>query len=127
MPGSSGLNAPEKAFGDQHAEGVVYRLKRDGSYLGPDGLGHGVGRDVGLTRNRPQDSQSLGRHLDTALPKEVSGVGDHEQTIYQIMDSLQYLTATPYVHEYDPIGAVYPLSGTAHLDVCGGRSGRSTT
>jgi hypothetical protein len=70
--GSSGLNAADKAFGGQHAEGVVYRLKRDGSNLGPDGLGHGVGRDVGLTRDRPQDSQSLGRHLNTALPKEVS-------------------------------------------------------
>ena len=62
---------------DAVAEGVVHRLVRDGTDLDSDGFGHGVGRDVGLTHDRPQDSQSLGRDLNTALPKEVSGVGGH--------------------------------------------------
>ena len=81
-----GLNAPDEAFGDQDAEGVVHRLERDGADLGPDGLGHAVGRDVGLTRDRPQDSQSLGRDLNTALPKEVSRVGGHGDRVDQIFD-----------------------------------------
>ena len=36
-----------------------------------------VGRDVGLTRDRPQDRQSLGRDLNAALTKEISRVGGH--------------------------------------------------
>jgi hypothetical protein len=50
------LNAPEEAFGDQDAERVVNRLERDGTNLDPDDLGNAVGRDVGLTCYRPQDS-----------------------------------------------------------------------
>jgi len=65
------LNAPDQAFGDQDGEGIVHRLERDGADLGPDDLGHAVGGDVGLTRYRPQDGQSLGGYLDTALSKEV--------------------------------------------------------
>ena len=53
--GSGGLDAPEQAFGDQDAEGVVHRLERDGADLGPDGLGHGVGRDVGVAGNGAQN------------------------------------------------------------------------
>jgi len=83
---SGGLNAPDEAFGDQDAEGVVNRLERDGPDLGPDDLGHFVGRDVGLTRDRPQDSQSLGRDLNTALPKEVSRVSSHTGTIDQTIE-----------------------------------------
>jgi len=83
---AGGLNAPDKVLGDQDAEGVVHRLERDGTDLGPDGLGHGVGRDVGLARDRPQDSQSLGRHLDTALPKEVSRVSCHAFRVDQFFD-----------------------------------------
>jgi hypothetical protein len=52
----------------------------------PGGLCHGVGRDVGLTRYRPQDSQSLGRHLNTALPKEVSRVSRHSIRVDQFLD-----------------------------------------
>jgi hypothetical protein len=81
-----GLNATDEAFGDQDAEGVVHRLERDGADLGPDDLGHAISRDVGLTRHRPQDSQSLGRDLDTALPKEVSRVSVHIDTIHPIID-----------------------------------------
>ena len=83
---AGGLNAPDKVLGDQDAEGVVHRLERDGTDLGPDGLGHGVGRDVGLTGNRPQDSQSLRRHLDTALTKKFSRVSGHAASIGQLFD-----------------------------------------
>jgi hypothetical protein len=40
----------------------------------------------GLTRYRTQDSQSLGRHLDTALPKEVSRVSCHPFSVDQLFD-----------------------------------------
>jgi hypothetical protein len=59
---------------DQDAERVVHRLERDRADLGSDDVGHGVGCDVGLARDRPQDSQTLGRDLDAALAEEVCGV-----------------------------------------------------
>jgi len=43
-----GLNATEKAFGDEHAEGVVHRLQRNGADPGSHRIGHRVGRNVGL-------------------------------------------------------------------------------
>jgi hypothetical protein len=43
---SGELNAPDKTFGNQHAEGVVHGLERDGADLGPDGLCHGVSGNV---------------------------------------------------------------------------------
>jgi hypothetical protein len=73
------LNAPDEPLGDQDSERVVHRLERDGTDLSPDGLGHGVGRDVWLTRDRLQDSQSLGRDLNTVLPKQLSRV--HEDIV----------------------------------------------
>ena len=78
-----GLNAPDEAFGDQNPEGVVHRLERDGADLGADDLGHGVGCDVGLTRYRAQNGQSLGRDLNAALTKENSRVPDHAEMITQ--------------------------------------------
>jgi len=74
------LNAPDETFGDQDAEGVVHRLERDGSDLGPDDFGHAVGRDVRLPGDRPQDSQSLGRDLNATLTKEVSRLKGHVAT-----------------------------------------------
>ena len=76
---SGGLNAPDQSLGDQEAEGVVDRLQRDGTDLGPDDLGHGVGRDVGLTRDRAQDRQPLGGDLNTAFTKEVRRIGNHRR------------------------------------------------
>jgi hypothetical protein len=73
------LNAPDEAFGDQEPQGVVHRLERDGADLRSDDVGHPVGRDVGLTRDRPQDSQSLGSDLNTVLTKEVSRVSRHDR------------------------------------------------
>ena len=58
-------------------QGVVHRLQRDGTDLGPDDLGHGVGRDVRLTRDRPQHRQPLGRHLNTAFTKKRRRIGHH--------------------------------------------------
>ena len=81
-----GLNAPEEPFGDQETEGVVHRLERDGPDLGPDGLGHAIGRDVGLASDRPEHRQSLCRHLDAALPKQISRVRDHTDRVNQILD-----------------------------------------
>jgi hypothetical protein len=65
------LNAPDQTFDDKEAESVVHRLERYRTDLGPDGLGHGVGRDVRLARYSPKNCQALGGNLNTTLPKEV--------------------------------------------------------
>jgi len=57
-----------------------------GADLGPDRLGHGVGRDVGLSRHRAQDRQALRRHLETVLSEEISRCEGHDSTSYQIID-----------------------------------------
>jgi hypothetical protein len=67
---SRGLNAPDEALGNQQRQGVVHRLQRDGTDPGPHDLGHGVGRDMRLTRDRPQYRQPLSRHLDAAFTKK---------------------------------------------------------
>ena len=71
------MNAPNQAFGDQDAKRVVHRLERNRADLGPDGFGHGVGCDVGLTRYNPQDGQSLGGDLNAASTKEIGGIDCH--------------------------------------------------
>ena len=68
---SSRLDAPQDALFDQHAEGVVYRLARDGADLGPDDSSHIVCRAVGATGHRSQYGQTLGRDLDTVLAKKI--------------------------------------------------------
>lgn len=75
--GPGGLNAPDEAFGDQEAEGVLHGLERNGPDLGPDELRHAVGADVGLPSDRPQDGQALGRDLNATLTKEVCRLGGH--------------------------------------------------
>jgi hypothetical protein len=79
------LNAPDEAFGNQDAQGVVHRLQRDRPDLAPDNIGYAVGRDVGLTCDRPQHSQSLGGDLNTTLAKKISGVGAHAQQSRSIL------------------------------------------
>jgi hypothetical protein len=71
------LNAPDETLGGHQTERVVDRLERDGADLGPDRLGYAIDRDVGMTRDRPEDSQTLGRNLDSALPKQVGGLVRH--------------------------------------------------
>ena len=71
------LDAPDEPFGNQDAERVVHRLERDGTDLGPNGIGHAVSCDVRPTSNRPQHSQPLSRYLNTVLPEEVCRVNHH--------------------------------------------------
>jgi hypothetical protein len=57
------------------------RLERDSSYLGTHGLGHGVGRHVGLTRDGPQDGQALAGDPVAVLTEQVGRVGGHTWTL----------------------------------------------
>ena len=75
--GAGRLNAPDEAFSGEEAKGVVDRLERDGTDLGSDCLGDIVGREVRLTRDRPQDRQSLGRDLNPTLTKKLSRIVGH--------------------------------------------------
>jgi hypothetical protein len=75
------LNAPQKAFRYQDAERVVDRLHRDRADFGSHRIGHGIGGNVRFARDCPQDRQSLGSYLDAALPKEISRVANHGDTI----------------------------------------------
>jgi len=65
----SGLNAPQEASVGEDAEGVVHRLARDGTDLGPHGVVDVVRRAVGPTGHRPQHGQTLSRDLQT-VPAE---------------------------------------------------------
>jgi hypothetical protein len=58
-------------------------LARDRTDLGPDDLGHGIGRGMGLTGDGPQDSQPLGRHLDAVLTEKVCRVLFHGKSLDQ--------------------------------------------
>jgi hypothetical protein len=80
------LNAPDEAFSDHQAKGVVHRLERDGADFRPDDLGRGIGRDVRSTRDGPQNSQALGCDLNTALTKTVSWVNGHGNRLDQVFD-----------------------------------------
>src|SRR5262245_46573767 len=91
---SGGLNAPDESFGDQDAECVVHRLKRDGPDLGPHDLSHQVGGDVRLSGDRTEDSQPLGGDLDAALAKEIGRAGQ-DARVTQIFESLKYPVAPP--------------------------------
>lgn len=79
------LNAPDEPVVDEHAEGVVDGLARDGSDVDAGDLGHAVGGDVGTSRHRAQDGQALSCHVDTALTKEVSRTEGHDSRLYQYL------------------------------------------
>jgi hypothetical protein len=81
-----GLNAPDEAGGDQDAQGVVHRLERDGTDLGPGDLSYAVGCAMGPAGYGPQDGQSLGRDLNATLTKEVSRVDSHAKSLDQFID-----------------------------------------
>jgi hypothetical protein len=83
---SGGLNTPDETFGGQDAEGVVDGLDRDGANLRADDLDHAVGRDVRLTRDGPQDSQSLRGDLNTTLPKKISWVVAHDGSLAHFLE-----------------------------------------
>ena len=61
------LDAPDETFLNQHSQGVVDRLPGDGPYLSANIIGNVVSRAVRPLRDRPQDGQSLGGHLDPML------------------------------------------------------------
>ena len=67
--GAGRLDAPDESPADEDAKGVVHRLERDGPDLRPDDIGHGIGGNVGLTRDGAQDGQSLGSDLNATLTK----------------------------------------------------------
>jgi hypothetical protein len=103
---TSGLNPTNQALGDQHAECVVDRLKRDGADLGPHRLGNGIGSDVRPPRDGAQNSQSLRRHLDTALSKEVCRVGRHTRDVRSHSGVIQIFDTSSIV--------AYPLLRFGH-------------
>jgi hypothetical protein len=74
---SGGLNAPDQSLGNEHPESVVHGLQRDGTDRGPDGLGHGISRDVWLSRHRPKDGQTLSSNLDSVFSKTLGGIHGH--------------------------------------------------
>jgi hypothetical protein len=76
---SGGLNAPYKAFGNEHSEGVVHRLEGDGADLGPYRLGDRVGADVGISRYGSQNCQTLGGNLNAALPEDVGRISCQDE------------------------------------------------
>ena len=82
---TGGLNAPDEALRNQDAQSVVHRLQRNGTNLGTNELGHGIGRDVRLTRDCPQDRQSLSCDLNAALTKEIGWLGAHILQIRSIL------------------------------------------
>ena len=68
------LDAADEAFVGQGTEGVVHRLTRDGTDISPHELLDLVRRAVRPARHRPQDGQTLSRHLNTVLAEEVRWV-----------------------------------------------------
>jgi len=75
--GSRRLNPPDEPFRDEDAERVVHGLEGDRADLAPDDLGHGVGRDMRLTRDRPHHREPLRRDLNPALTQKIGWIGDH--------------------------------------------------
>ena len=64
-----GLDAPEEALVGEGREGVVHRLTRDGTDLGPYDVVDVVRGAVRSVGHRPQNSQTLGRDVQT-VPAE---------------------------------------------------------
>ncbi len=69
------LDTPDEAIAGQHAQGVVNRLTGDRSDVIADKLLDLVRRAVRPGCHRPQDGETLGRHLNTPLAEEVGGAG----------------------------------------------------
>ena len=75
-----GLDAPEEALVGEGREGVVHRLTRDGTDLGPHDLADVVGGAVRSVGHRPQHGQTLGRDLQPMPAQQrlvVDGVPRH--------------------------------------------------
>lgn len=87
-----GLNAPNETFCGHQTERVIDRLERDRANLSSDSRGHAVSRGVRLRSDRPQHGQTLGRHLNSTLTKEVGWVSRHGARIDQLLESFQELS-----------------------------------
>lgn len=83
---SGGLNAPEQAFGHQHAERVVHRLEGDRANLRSDDVGDTLRGDVGLSGDRSQHRQALRGDLNAALTKESGRVDGQALTVDRILE-----------------------------------------
>lgn len=83
------LNPPDEVFGDQDAQRVVDRLKRDRADLSPDDLGYMVRSAVWLSCNRAKHREPLSRNLKTTLTKELSGIRGHLGSVDQVFESLK--------------------------------------
>jgi hypothetical protein len=75
--GTGRLNAPDDAFANQDAQGVVHRLKRDRANLRSHRVGYAIGGDMRLGGHRPEHRQALRRDLKTVLTKKLRRLGDH--------------------------------------------------
>jgi hypothetical protein len=84
--GSGGLNAPNDALLDEYAEGVVYRLTRDGPDLRIGQLGDSIRGDMRLTRYGSQDSQALRRDMESVFAKKVRGFYEHDVIMPNYLD-----------------------------------------
>ncbi len=81
-----GLNSSDESILDQDTEGVIHRLARNGTDVDLSDLGHAIGRDVGVSRYRPQHRQALGGDLDPALAKEVGRCEGHPKRLEQYLE-----------------------------------------
>ena len=86
--GTGRLDAPDDAFANQDAQGVVHRLQRDRANLRPHGFGHAIRGDMRRGRHRPQHREALRRDLKTVLTKKLRRIGDHHacDRINQILE-----------------------------------------
>jgi hypothetical protein len=66
----SGLDASQDALVGECCEGVVHRLTRDRTDLGPNGSVDVVGGAVRLVGHRAQNRQALSRDLHTVLAQK---------------------------------------------------------
>ena len=71
------LDASKKTVLDQHPEGVVHGLARDGPDVRLRDLGDVIRGHVWLTRHRPKNRDALGRRLNAALAKLVDRAHAH--------------------------------------------------
>ena len=82
-----GLYTADETRRDQHTKRVVHRLERDGPDFGSHHLGHPIGSDMRLTRDRPENSQALGGDLNAVLTKQIGRFGGHQPiSVDQILE-----------------------------------------
>jgi hypothetical protein len=73
------LDAPDEPLVGQKAQGVMDGLTRHRPDIGPDQLLDLISCRVRLARHRPQDGQTLRRHLDT--PRRNASTGSPDSSV----------------------------------------------